>query len=326
MEAVDPVVVDMAAALARHLRQGRDRRLAVLDWFAEAGQHRQSGAARVPEPPVVAVRDAVVWVMRGSMSQQLLQAATRAAEAGGEEGQDAVYEVAGRMLAAHPYRGAAHPALVRSVLEADTEIPAGSPSAGFVHLVAVSCLGAEEVGAEALAEAFAAIGMFGLTVQEWADMLGAAERGESPPVNWGLLQQIVDMLGPVQRASGTQLLRARTVLTGLQSFYAMYVLHGLLLPDTPALRALRNRIDERGMFPLLDHMISISPTPQQYAEGLAACLGSAFDKLYDALTEQLTEDPLLFHIPGDETGATGFCEAWLRALQDATHPTGNVAS
>ncbi|WP_445283805.1 hypothetical protein [Streptomyces sp. DSM 118148] len=37
LDAFDPLVVESAAALARHLQQGRDRRLAVLEWFAEAG-------------------------------------------------------------------------------------------------------------------------------------------------------------------------------------------------------------------------------------------------------------------------------------------------
>ncbi|MFF4961141.1 hypothetical protein ACFY2Z_29615 [Streptomyces sp. NPDC001222] len=47
----------------------------------------------------------------------------------------------------------------------------------------------EEVGADALAEAFAAFGMYGLTVEDWARMLGAAERGDEPPVDWGLLER-----------------------------------------------------------------------------------------------------------------------------------------
>ncbi|MGW3009565.1 hypothetical protein ACWC9R_12115 [Streptomyces sp. NPDC001219] len=45
-----------------------------------------------------------------------------------------------------------------------------------------------EFGADALAESF---GMFGLTVEDWAQMLGAAERGEGPPVDWGLLERWV---------------------------------------------------------------------------------------------------------------------------------------
>ncbi|MET8941837.1 hypothetical protein ABZX28_33150 [Streptomyces rubiginosohelvolus] len=42
-------------------------------------------------------------------------------------------------------------------------------------------------------------------------------------------------------------MRARTVLIGLRPFYAMYMLHGLFMPDTPGLAALRALIDERGM-------------------------------------------------------------------------------
>jgi hypothetical protein len=60
MDVIDPVVVESAAVLARHLRQGRDRRLAVLEWFAEAGVAAQPGAVQVPEPPLAAVRGCAV--------------------------------------------------------------------------------------------------------------------------------------------------------------------------------------------------------------------------------------------------------------------------
>ncbi|MGW0550119.1 hypothetical protein [Streptomyces altiplanensis] len=67
VDAVDPVVVESAAALARHACQGRDQRLAVLDWFAEAGLPRlPEDAVVVPEPPAAAVCDAVVWALSSS--------------------------------------------------------------------------------------------------------------------------------------------------------------------------------------------------------------------------------------------------------------------
>ncbi|MDX2540054.1 hypothetical protein [Streptomyces scabiei] len=187
-------VVESAAALARHLRQGRDRRLAVLEWFAEAGMAAQPGATAVPEPPVAAVREALVWVLRGSVSHRLFQAARGAAGAG-EEGQDALYVVVGRLLAARPYRGAVHPSLVRAALLADEDLPEGPDFKGLVHLVAAIGLGPHEVGADALAEAFAAYGMYGLTAGDWAQMLGAAERGEGPPVDWELLKRHAEVLG-----------------------------------------------------------------------------------------------------------------------------------
>lgn len=315
VDAVDPVVVESAAALARHLRQGRDRRLAVLEWFAEAGMPAQPEGVRVPEPPAGAVREALVWVLRGSLSQQLVQVARSAAGAG-EEGGDALYAAAGRLIAAHPYRGAAHPALVRAALLADDDLPGGREFQGMVHLVAAIGLGAQEVGADALAEAFAGWGMFGLTVEDWAQMLGAAERGEGPPVDWELLQRNADVLGPVGLAGDEDLVRARTVLLGLQGFYAMYMMHGLFMPDTPGLAALRDLIDSWGMGAILGHMISLNPSPRQFAESLTVCLEPIFDGLYEALMEQLAQDPYIFHIPGDDTGAVGFMETWVRALRE----------
>jgi hypothetical protein len=97
-------------------------------------------------------------------------------------------------------------------------------------------------------------------------------------VDWGLFQQHADLLGPVQQASDEQLLRARTVLGGLRMFYVLYAMHALFMPDTLAL-ALRARIDEWGMFTVLDHVISLSPSPRHFAQGLTVCLEPLFDGL-----------------------------------------------
>jgi hypothetical protein len=216
----------------------------------------------------------------------------RGASGRGEEGQDALYELASRQVGSS--RGAANPALVRATLEADEEVPVeaeGPDARGVVHLVAAIGLGVQEVGADALAEAFAAFSLFGLTVEDWAQMLGAAERGEAPPVDWGPLEQHGDVVDPVRRASDEGLVRARKVLVGLSGFYALYVLHGLLMPDTPALAALRQRIDEGGMFPVLDRIIAINPSPTQFAETLAVCLQPLLDDLYEALMAQVAAGP-----------------------------------
>ncbi|MEU5709868.1 hypothetical protein [Streptomyces flaveolus] len=217
----------------------------------------------------------MVWVLRGTVSHRLLQLARDAAGAG-EEAADALYEVAGQFLATRPYRGSANPVLVRAALEADQDVnvPDGPDFKEVVHLVAAIGLGAQEVGGDALAEAFGAFALFGLTSEDWAQMLGAVERGESPPVDWGLLQQRADMLQPVQQASDEQLLRARTVLLGLRMFYALYAMHALFMPDTPALAALRAKIDEWGMFPILDHVVALSPSPRHFAQGLAPSVSS----------------------------------------------------
>ncbi|MFD5519588.1 hypothetical protein [Streptomyces sp. NPDC127066] len=319
VDVVDPLVVESAAALARHLRQGRDRRLAVLEWFAEAGMPPASpGTTPVPEPPAAAVRKALVWALQRSASQRLVEFARSAAGAG-EEGQDALYAAAGRLMG--HYRRAANPALVRAALETGEDVPVEAQGPDFrsmVHLVAAIGLGAREVGADALAEAFAASGMFGLTAEEWAQMLGAEERGEVPAVDWGLLQQNADVVAQVQRASDEELVRAREVLVGLRWFYGLYVLHGLLLPDTPAQAALRQRIDDLGMFPVLDHVIAIRPSPRQLAESLTACLDTPLDGLYETLMEQLADNPDIFSIPGDDTSPAGFGEKWIRTMAEQT--------
>lgn len=95
-------------------------------------------------------------------------------------------------------------------------------------------------------------------------------------------------------------------------------MHGLFMPDTPALAALRDRIDEWGMFPVLDHIIALNPSPNQFAEGLAVCLELFLDGLFETLMQQLTVDPNAFRLPGDESGAAGFMETWIRTLREQT--------
>ncbi|MEV4339039.1 hypothetical protein [Streptomyces sp. NPDC049590] len=62
----------------------------------------------------------------------------------------------------------------------------------------------------------------------------------------------------------------------------------------------------------------MSPSPRHFAQGLAVYLEPLFDGLYEALMKQLTVDPALFQIPGDETGAAGFMETWTRVLREQT--------
>ncbi|MFI1358059.1 hypothetical protein ACH4TV_31410 [Streptomyces sp. NPDC020898] len=40
----------------------------------------------------------------------------------------------------------------------------------------------------------------------------------------------------------------------------------------PTLAALRQRIDDFGMFPFLDRIIAVNPSPTQFAKTLAVCL------------------------------------------------------
>ncbi|MEU8679579.1 hypothetical protein [Streptomyces sp. NPDC048560] len=65
-------------------------------------------------------------------------------------------------------------------------------------------------------------------------------------------------------------------------------------------------------------MISLSLSPRQFAESLTVCLELLFDQLYEALMEQLEQDSYISRTPGDETGAVGFMETWLRTLREQT--------
>lgn len=317
VDAVDPVVVESAAALARHLRQGRDRRLAVLEWFAETGMLPvQPGAVPVPEPPIGAVRQALLWVLERSVSHRLVEAARTGA---GEEGQDALYALAGKLTGR--YRGSPHPALVRAALEAGEDLPVEAEGPGFrgmVHLVTAIGLGVQEVGADALAEAFAAIGMYGLTVEDWAQMLGAAERDEAPPVDWGLLERHTDAVGRVKRASDEKLVRApdgadrpKRVLLPVRAPRAAPAGHPGTGRAAAADRQPRH-VPDPG--PRHHHH-----PPGQFAVGLTVCLEPFFDNLYEVLLEQLMQGPDIFRIPGDDSGEAGFGETWIRTLREPTN-------
>jgi len=110
--ALSPGAVEIAAALAVHARQGRDLRLAVVDWFAEAGRGMH-GDPGVPEPPDAAVRAAVEWMIASSPSYRLLQLARSALT---EPQVDAFYEAAGKAIGRTPVPSAFDPAAVRNAL------------------------------------------------------------------------------------------------------------------------------------------------------------------------------------------------------------------
>ncbi|MFD9041163.1 hypothetical protein [Streptomyces bottropensis] len=320
VDAVDPVVVESAAALARHARQGRDRRLAVADWFAEAGESRQLGDAVVPEPPMNAVREALLWI-ESRDDQPLLDVLRMTPSLG----TDALYAEVTRLITARSYPEIVHPAVVRAAVSAGERPPRGIRDADSVHLFAAAVLGHAEIGADALAEALAGLLSFDMTAEGWGRMLRAVERGEDPQAQaflQNLLDQIAAGVSPLRQASDAELVRARTVLHGLQPFYVLYMLHGLALPDTPGLAALRERIDERGMGLRLTQTISFTPIPLYFVRGVTGCLLPELDALYEDLMEQYTANPKIFDLPDHTDGFLGFLDAWNRTLEEHT-PTGH---
>ncbi|SEE37272.1 hypothetical protein SAMN05428938_8042 [Streptomyces sp. KS_5] len=298
----------------------------MLEWFAEAGMALEQGEPGVPEPPVAAVREALLWADRVDPENRRLRNAMRMA---GELGADALYEEVTGLLTSRPSTGQVHPEVVRSAVLEGERPPEGPPNVDFVHLVAAACFGSEEVGADALAEALAVFFPLEMTATEWAEVLRAAERGEDPQAQ-SLVQRLLAELAAaesgVERASDAELVRARTVLLGLQPFYLLYMLHGLLLPDTSGLAALREVIDDHGMGKFLTHFIAFAPTPLYFAHGVAACIDSpAVDALYEALMEQYAADPNIFGLPGNTDGFLGFIEVWFRTLEEHTPAAGGQA-
>ncbi|MEV6192904.1 hypothetical protein AB0M19_10935 [Streptomyces sp. NPDC051920] len=189
---------------------------------------------------------------------------------------------------------------MRAALETGGDVPAEAQRPDFrsmVHGAAAISLRAQEVEADALTEAFAAFGIFGLTAEDWAQMLGAAERGDGPPVDW-LLQQHTDTVAQVQRASDEQLMRTR------DSGRSAYVLRAIRAARTaPAGHPRAGRATRGACCRSWTTSSPSTPPPRQLAESLAACLDPFLDGLYETLMEQLADNPDLFNLPGNDTGA-----------------------
>ncbi|MER5914987.1 hypothetical protein ABT124_32120 [Streptomyces sp. NPDC001982] len=66
----------------------------------------------------------------------------------------------------------------------------------------------------------------------------------------------------------------------------------------------------------MNQVVSVNPTPRQFAESLVACLAPLMDELYEVFMAQLAADLYVFQIPGDESGAAGFMETWIRTLRE----------
>ena len=242
---LNPATVEIAAALARHARQGRDLRAAVVAWFFEAGRPVLPGQAAIPEPPDAAIVEALAWAVRASPGYRMLQ---RARSAVTETLKDDFYAVAAEQARRAGATGSLDPSAVREALlsDRDVELVSSGQAGDLVHLVAAIGLGVDEVGAEAFADAITATGMFPqLSAQEWRDVMIEAFASGAYAKEFTALARL-DQASAVENAGIGQLRQAREVATGLARFGAMLVMHALLMPDTPALAALRARVTELG--------------------------------------------------------------------------------
>jgi hypothetical protein len=320
ISALASATVEIAAVLARHAVQGRDLRAAVVAWFFEAGRPTLPGQSTVPEPPDAAVAGALAWAVHADPGYRILQ---RARSAVTEAQKDAFYAIAVERARRGPdAANGFDPSAVREALLSggDVHFASSGTRTDVVHLVAAMGLGAEEVGAEAFADAIAASGVFPqLSAQEWRDVMIEAYASGTYAAEFAALARF-DPVKAVENAGVERLRQAREAATGLGGIGALLLLHGLLMPDTPGLAALRTRTSELGVGPMLINMARQVMRPQGVAFAIATCLDPAYLGLYKSLSELVAAGPPLFHRAGDdEHDPEGYMASWLSSIRELSN-------
>ena len=318
--------VAVAAAIAGHARPGRDLRWTVIAWYAEAGQPVIPAELAVPEPPWPAVHEALLWAAGRSRAQRLA-AAGRAAASAGEEEQDAFYTHVTRSFGRAP-GPLPHPdELLRVVQDPDAELERGTDRRlrrGAVRLAAASGMGADEVGGEAFVDALAAL-MPGL---DWAPVAAEARRAEEAGTleDW-IRAGTLDPLGLLRAAGEQEVAAARRTAQLLAGVGTLYVMHGLLMPDTPGLAHLREQLDASGFGVIVAQLVPLMINPTGIPQALVMCLMPVMSGLaahFEALLAQQADTGRgLLWLPDDEHGsAETYMEAWtdhIHQLTDQAH-------
>ncbi|WAX78774.1 hypothetical protein [Streptomyces sp. KMM 9044] len=329
MSVLEERTVEVAAALAKHARQGRDLRWTVLAWYAKAGLPQLPGRLTIPEPPWSAVREALLWAEARSPVQRLLDQARQART---DAAQDDFYASADRVLS-RTSGGLPDPNQTRQALLTDTDLPR-SRWAGrarlLVHVIAASGIGAEELGGQAVAAALAAW-MPGLPAyadpKVWAEALEQAER-DGLLAEWLASLESFDPLARLAKASEAEMARAREVALRLAGFGGFYVMYGLLMPDTPALAALRQGMDDTGMGEWLQLMCAVMVRPQNIYQFLAPCLDEDMAALNTHLENLIVDQGArLFLRPGHPDDTAQYMRDWIAAIEAlANAPSGPAGS
>ncbi|MEU0187069.1 hypothetical protein ABZ312_38845 [Streptomyces sp. NPDC006207] len=309
-----PATVRIAAVLARHARQGRDLRWAVLDWFAEAGR-----APEAPEPPDHAVCAAVVWAIENSPIQRLLQQA-RAAHT--EQLQDAFYAAAEAIVPAGT--PGVDVAAVRASLLGAGDVPPEAlergEGRGLAHLIAVLGMGYREVGADALALAMASTGAFPqMSAETWAEVLTDLEL--TGALNDPLAEAArTDPLATARNVTADDLRAARAVYYFLAAVGWFLLMHALLMPDTPAQAALRATVEQMGMTSTLMGFATGHRNPRTVADHLVACLQPDLVRMHDVLLEQVVSGPSLMDRSGGQAphDPDRFMKDWIATITALT--------
>jgi hypothetical protein len=327
-----PEAVEIAAALSRHTRQGRDLRLAIIDWFADAGTPPMSGEMAVPEPPYAAVRSALMWLLATDRAYQLFQQARSART---EAELDNFYAAADAVLPRSMSPAASFdPAVIREALLTGRDAPDGTVKSGqqvrsaIIQLIAAVGTGYGEVTADLLAKAMADIGLVpqmseadGQRVLARMALLNELPTGAVRSMAELLLARY-DPLEMLSLANAELLQRARTATLSLARAGWTYLFHALLMPDTLGLAALRATIDDLGIGPwLLQTFRNLLSTDETnvfstygFASTVVSCLHPFTMAIGQLLHDQMASGPPL--VPDNVHDAEKFVADWMSTLTD----------
>ncbi|MEY2227925.1 hypothetical protein [Streptomyces sp. BF23-19] len=308
--------MEIADVLTRCSGQGKDLRATVLVWYMRAGTPGAHSRQPVPEPPFEPVRDALVWALRRSPVQRLIEQARRACD---DIDTDDLYADADRFLARSPGLFG-HPGRMREALldsSQDIQPPPRGGQRSMVNLIALLGLPQAEVSGESFAQAMTSSGLhLGLDCETLAAAFEHAERdGALDDVLHAARQR--DVVAEAEDASPARLARAREVARIFGFCGSLYLMHGLLLPDTSGQQAIRAKIDELGMGEIV-LTAARSFTKVEAANLLSLCLDPFFDHLSEQLNEVMAEHiEGIFRRPGELDSAEDFMARWLAAIQNA---------
>ncbi|WP_328792687.1 MULTISPECIES: hypothetical protein [unclassified Streptomyces] len=308
--------MEIADVLTRCSGQGKDLRATALAWYLRAGTPGAHSRQPVPEPPFEPVRDALVWALRRSPVQRLIEQARRARD---DIDTDNLYADADKFLARSPGLFG-HPGRMREALldsSQDIQPPPRGGQRSLVNLIALLGLPSGEVSGESFAQAMASSGLhLGFDCETLAAAFEHAGRD-------GTLDHVLhaarqhDVVAEAEAVSPERLARAREVARIFGYCGSVYLMHGLLLPDTPGQQAIRAEIDELGMGEVV-LAAARSFTKVEAANVLSLCLDPFFDHVSEQLNEVMSKNiDRVFRRPGELDSAEEFMAGWLAAIQNA---------
>lgn len=264
---------------------------------------------------------ALLWAMERSRAQRLMAQAQRA-RTGGEREQDALYADAERALA-HGPAGMPDPDQVRRQLQNGADVvpavrglDAARRRAGL-HLVAAGAMGSDEIGRQVLIDILRVL----LPDLSTEALAAAAEQAEADGTlgTW-ITADGADPLALLASAGEEDMARARQRAQQLAGIGGLMLSHGLLMPDTPALTALRAAVTATGMAPLIQQLVPQMLNPAGVPHTLATCLtpaGAQLADLIEALLLQHAEHGLLTGPGSQHPTGEAYMTAWLDALNEA---------